>query len=381
MNLKNAFILLIGISLLLSARATAQQIPQEIQNKILSEFPNLDKDGDGKITIEEYLKGRPTVPEKVRYPLNQALAGEIEAFRSEKARKVIADMGLRIEQGIKYKESKQGRTLLDIVYPKNKIYEKAPVLVFVHGGGYQAGTRSLLYENSMKLSIVKNVTSQGMAVITVGYRLIGKDEDTRMVHLNQDIKDALRYLAQNSDRFGIDPDKFMLWGQSAGGSLALVAALTPSDHLPGAVSGPGTKHTVIGCINFFGLTTFIEPSVVGPRSESQSKASARFFDLMGGLDTEQTIIDCSPDRHLRSSSPSLLQFSGEKDDKVSVEHGRYISRLGEEVGADVTYVEVKNAGHGINPKNAAGGELSVTEDDVVKTFTEHITKWVGDSNK
>ena len=48
MNFKNAFILLTGISLLLSAQATAQQIPQEIQNEILSEFPNLDKDGDGK---------------------------------------------------------------------------------------------------------------------------------------------------------------------------------------------------------------------------------------------------------------------------------------------------------------------------------------------
>ena len=381
MNFKNAFILLTGISLLLSAHATAQQIPQEIQNKILSEFPNLDKDGDGKITMKEYMDGRSSLPPELRYPLNQALAGEIEAFRSEKARKVVADMGLSLEQGIEYKESSQGRTLLDIVYLKNKIYEKAPLLVFVHGGGYQTGSRSLIYGDPKRMNVTESITNEGMAVATVGYQLIGRDEDTRMVHLNQDIKDALRYLAQNSERFGIDPDKFMLWGQSAGGSLALVAALTPSDHLPGAVSGPGTKHTVIGCINFFGLTTFIEPSVVGPRSESQSKASARFFDLMGGLDTEQTIIDCSPDRHLRSSSPSLLQFSGEKDDKVSVEHGRYISRLGEEVGADVTYVEVKNAGHGINPKNAVGGELSMTEDDVVKIIHEHITKWVGDSNK
>jgi len=46
--------------------------------------------------------------------------------------------------------------------------------------------------------------------------------------------------------------------------------------------------------------------------------------------------------------------------------------------ADVTYIEVKNAGHGINPKNAVGGELSMTEDDVVRTAIKHITKWVGD---
>ena len=92
MNYKKAFILLIGISLLLSAHASAQQIPQEIQNKILSEFPNLDKDGDGKITIEEYLKGRPSVPQKVRYPLNAALAGEIEAYRTVEGGRVLADL-------------------------------------------------------------------------------------------------------------------------------------------------------------------------------------------------------------------------------------------------------------------------------------------------
>ena len=51
------------------------------------------------------------------------------------------------------------------------------------------------------------------------------------------------------------------------------------------------------------------------------------------------------------------------------------------MGADVTYVEVKNAGHGINPEKAVGGELSMTEDDVVKVINEHITKWVGDRNK
>lgn len=373
MKLKNTFVLLTGI-LLLSTHVSSQQIPQKIQNQILSKFPNMDKDGDEKITIEEYMRGRQSVPCKLRYQLNETLALEIEAFRSTKARNVITNLGLEIKQGIEYKESKQGRTLLDIMYPKIKIYEKAPVLIYVHGGGYQAGSRSLVYEGSMTLSTIKNLTSQGVAVATVGYRLIGKDEHTRMVHLNQDIKDALRYLAQNSDSLQLDPDKLMVMGQSAGGSLALVAGLTPYDHLPGTVSGPKTQHTVIGCIGFFGLTTFIEPSVMGATNKSQ--ISTRFFDIKSGLDTKQTIIECSPDQHLKKTSPPLLQFSGEKDDKVSVEHGRYINELGKKVGADVTYIEVKNAGHGVNPKKTVGGKLSLSEEDVVKIIYEHVMKWV-----
>jgi len=158
-------------------------------------------------------------------------------------------------------------------------------------------------------------------------------------------------------------------------SLTVIAALTPNDHLPGAVSGPGTEHRVIGCIEVFVVTTFLEPSVVGAREVSQARQNS-WSDLKGGRDTEQTIIDCSPDRHLKSDSPPILAFNGYKDPKIPVEHGRYLKQLAEKVGADVTYVEIKNAGHGFKLADDAVGELSMTTPQAEQLITKHLFKWV-----
>jgi acetyl esterase/lipase len=212
-------------------------------------------------------------------------------------------------------------------------------------------------------------------VATIGYSLVGKSEDVRMKHLNQDVKDALRFLAQNSDRFGIDRHTFIILGQSAGGSLALIASLTPPDHLPGAVSGPGADYKVIGCINFFGATTFLEPSVVAQREVNQGRQNS-WFALEEGLDSDQTVIDCSPDKHLKGDSPPILMFSGEQDHKVPAAHGRHLKKLAEEVGANVTLYEIRNAGHGI--KSADGGKLSMNRREFVKITLENIAKWAGD---
>ncbi|NJL19131.1 MAG: carboxylesterase family protein [Bdellovibrionaceae bacterium] len=248
---------------------TAQEagIPEELQQEVLSQHPGLDADGDGKISRKEFKKGGQSIPQEEREKIMQALAGDQEDLQTQAAKSQLEGLGLSGEQGIKYKESKQDRCYLDIVHPKNKLYEKAPLLIFIHGGGYHGGDRSLLYRPD-SFGLAQRASEQGIAVATLGYRLIGKEKEVRMVHLNQDIKDALRYLAQNSDRFAIDPNKMITLGQSAGGSLALIAALTPSDYLPGAVSGPDTQHTVVGCINYFGPTHLLWSPVSLPEETS-----------------------------------------------------------------------------------------------------------------
>ncbi|NJL19130.1 MAG: hypothetical protein HC901_02195 [Bdellovibrionaceae bacterium] len=72
----------------------------------------------------------------------------------------------------------------------------------------------------------------------------------------------------------------------------------------------------------------------------------------------------------------MLQFSGEKDPKVPVAHGRYLDRLGRELGANVTYIEIKNSGHGLKLAGDADGGLSLTQEEFEKICIEHILKWI-----
>ena len=123
----------------------------------------------------------------------------------------------------------------------------------------------------------------------------------------------------------------MTWGTSAGGSKALITALTESDFLPGEVSGPGTEHTVIGAISFFGATTYVVPELWQKRlerfpSRSQSKAEM-MLKPSDGMSPEEIQKLVSADQHLKSNSPPILLVHGDNDPVVPIELSKHLHEV------------------------------------------------------
>ena len=228
--------------------------------------------------------------------------------------------------------------------------------------------------------ILKELTDAGIAVATINYRVFGKGEELGFQHLFQDCKDALRFLAKNADRFGIDRNKFVTWGTSAGGSKALITALTDSDFLPGEVNGPGTEHTVIGAVSFFGATTYLVEELWKKRLEkfptrSQSK-SQMMLKPNSGLSTDEIKKMVSADQHLNSSSPPILLVHGDTDPTVPIELSKYLYDLGKERKSNVKLVEVKNAGHGFKQVKNNPNQPSMTWDETQQLVVQHVLKWI-----
>ncbi len=105
-----------------------------------------------------------------------------------------------------------------------------PVLVWIHGGAYLAGSgEEAAYDGSM-------LAEEGdIVVVTISYRLGAfgflHDVDRGIVNLGQkDQITALRWVRENISCFGGDPDKITLAGQSAGGHS--VASIISSCHEP-----------------------------------------------------------------------------------------------------------------------------------------------------
>ena len=89
---------------------------------------------------------------------------------------------------------------------------KAPLVLFVHGGGWKRGSK----ENAMSRALPAHMMQQGYAFASIDYRLVPKNtvEDQA-----SDVAAALAYLLRNADRLGIDASRVVLTGHSAGAHL------------------------------------------------------------------------------------------------------------------------------------------------------------------
>ena len=348
-----------------------------VVRQILKRYPQVDRDGDGKLSDSEMQNLMRISAKRTRKSRPAGSKNSLNENNSSSA--VLNRLGLKGELDIEYrKNTSQQRNKLDFIHPKNKVYEQAPLFIYIHGGGNTGGTKNALYNKSSL--ILKELTEAGLAVATIDYRVFGQGEELGFHHLFQDCKDALRFLAKNADRFGIDPNKFVTWGTSAGGSKALITALTESDFLPGEVSGPQTEHTVIGAISFFGATTYVVPELWQKRlerfpSRSQSKAEM-MLKPSDGMSPEEIKKLISADQHLKSDSPPILLVHGDTDPVVPIELSEHLQKVAKERNLDVKLVEVKNAGHGFSKVKGNPAQPSMTWDETQQLVVQHVLKWV-----
>ncbi len=348
-----------------------------VSQRVMQRYPQADQDGDGVLseTEKQDLVQKASQRGRKQRPSSANRSGT----NSKNADAVLQELGLKSDLDIEYrKNTTQQRNRLDFIYPKTKVYERAPLFIYIHGGGNTGGTKNALYNRSSL--ILKELTESGIAVATIDYRVFGAGEELGFHQLFEDCKDALRFLAKNSDRYGIDPHKFITWGTSAGGSKALVAALTNSDFLPGDNAGPETEHTVIGAISFYGATTYLVPELWKKRLErfpgrSESKG-AMLFKPSHGMSTEEIAKLVSADQYLKADSPPILLVHGDTDPVVPIELSRHLYDVAKERDLDIELVEVKNAGHGFKQVQGNDATPSMTWDETQQLVVRHVLEWI-----
>ncbi|QPC99445.1 alpha/beta hydrolase [Qipengyuania soli] len=97
----------------------------------------------------------------------------------------------------------------------------APLVVFVHGGGWKRGDKSMM-KGSAKLSHWQGL---GYAVASVNYRLV---PDATVEQQAQDVADAVALLKRDAKRLGYDAERLVLVGHSAGAHLVALVGTDPT---------------------------------------------------------------------------------------------------------------------------------------------------------
>ncbi len=246
-----------------------------------------------------------------------------------------------------YKKISGKDLTLDLYYPTAKRTQKCPVVVFTHGGGWAAGNRYKAASGSFAI-VFEQLIKEGFAVAPVTYRLAKKDSNVTMRDCVIDCKDAMRYLAKNSEALGIDPMRIFVMGDSAGGHIAQMLLLTSPEQLRGDPALAEVPYRMVAGVSWYGPCDFEKMELFNhdDRADFKDRFSDRILGSdSGSADKLARYREVSPINYLSKDSPPLLMIQGDKDTTIPVKHAHYMKQKANEVDAPVEIMIIKNSGH------------------------------------
>ncbi|MEQ1830023.1 MAG: alpha/beta hydrolase [Pirellula sp.] len=226
---------------------------------------------------------------------------------------VPPDRGLAAEPSqanVLYGKAQGTELVLDFYAPKNSKRDVAPLIVWVHGGAWRAGSKS-----DMPL---ENLMEDGFAVASVDYRLSPVAKFPAQVH---DINAAIRFMRSNASRFKIDGDRVVVMGSSAGGHLAaLVGVSSEVAELSGNASEYSVSNTrVQAIVSFYGASNL--QTILAQSTPHGLKVRVPALDLLlGGQPEQQPALArlASPVAHVDSNDPPIWMFHGDQDPQMPI---------------------------------------------------------------
>jgi len=244
---------------------------------------------------------------------------------------------------------------LDLYLPPT---EDAPLVVWIHGGGWRAGSKSKCP--------VTWLTDHGMAVASISYRLTDKATFPAQIH---DCKAAIRWLRAHADEYGYSTEKVGVAGSSAGGHLAaLMGTSGDVKALEGDVGG-NLDHSsrVDAVVDYYGATDFILRSKTQPHRANQ-KGSVVYNLLGGGADEKVDLArQASAAFHVTQDDPPFLVIHGDKDNTVLLDQSQRIQEVYQEAGLPLELIVIEGGKHG-------GAEFynGKRRERVIAFFQEHL---------
>jgi acetyl esterase/lipase len=248
---------------------------------------------------------------------------------------------------------------LDLFLPPPSFKSKGPrpLLIYIHGGGWVMGgpRRSAAFLDWPK--VLASIAEHGYVVASVSYRFAKEAPFPAQI---QDVKSAIRWLRVNADKYDIDKRRVMTWGQSAGGHLAGlaavscgVAALNPAprvaapEHPVAEVQASApvgfdqASDCVQGAVVWFGVFDFSKL----PQYANGGKQDA-FLDCGGAKAcTPEQLALPSPVTYISDKTPPILIMHGTADTTVPIAQSEEFYERLKAKGVKTEFIKVPAVGH------------------------------------
>jgi acetyl esterase/lipase len=314
-----------------------------------------DRNGDGKVTREEY-----TGPRQLFGRLDGDRDGSVsedeikryDAERRKRERDAKRKQSPPVPEGVEVLRdvvygSGGGRDLtLDIYRPaagaRSRVKRPgrpSPVLVWVHGGAWRGG------DKRSGAAHLTPFAARGYFCASISYRLTREAVFPAQI---EDCKCAIRYLRAHAGKYGLDPDRIGVWGSSAGGHLvAMLGAAGGVEGLEG--SGGWAEHPsrVQAVCDWYGPSNLLAMADQPSQMNHNNRQSPEGALIGGGVkENPEAARRASPVTYVDAGDPPFLIMHGTRDMTVPFGQSELLHEALRKAGVDVTFHPVEGAGHG-----------------------------------
>lgn len=202
-----------------------------------------------------------------------------------------------------------------------------PLVVFLHGGGWLRGSRKVFTPGISDAQSFDRIVAAGFAVASCEYRLSG---EARFPAQLDDVDAALAWLRAHGADHGVDASRVVLWGVSAGATLAALTGLRRDD--------------IRGVVDWFGPADLF---AMADHDTGELPADTREARWLGApaADLPDAARLASPALQVHAGAPPFHIAHGTEDEHVPLSQSAALASSLLGVGADVDLHEVPGGRH------------------------------------
>jgi len=268
----------------------------------------------------------------------------------------VPPFGTRVYRDIAYVQDGHQNQRLDLYLPEAG--ENFPLIIYLHGGAWRAGDK-----NGVPAI---DYVGKGYAIASVEYRF---SQHAIFPAQIEDVKAAVRWLRANATDYGIDPERFAAWGQSAGAHLATMLGVTDGVAEFEVGGNLDVSSAVQVVIDNYGPTDFAQMDAHRlPDGQEHNPADSPESLLVGGAlqDNLDAVARANPITYVSESDAPFLVIHGDADLLVPHHQSEILVDAFEKVNVPVEFYTVDGGGHGRFTDPKVGELIDMTLEKYLK---------------
>ena len=255
-------------------------------------------------------------------------------------------------KNIVYKKVNGRSQTLDIYSSKKETDKLSPVILYVHGGSWAYGDKSIPQVLSPVLEMLRE---QGYTIISTSYELM-KDKVIFEYQVS-DVKDTIRWIYKNGIKYNIDKNEIGIIGISSGAHLGLIASYSDNNHFIGDPSLKQYNSKVKYIIDFSGPTELSTLNI--------KEVAPELYHVVDVAHNKDLLINSyTPLNYVNKNIPSTLIIHSKADSMVPYVNSTVLYTKIKENKGKARMVSLSSSDHTL--KNISQDDIKLLVTEILK---------------